>query len=135
MAYGLFAAAGYPAPRCNLASVMVNGTPRLTCAVFLNEFYPEPIRIEPLAYFPIERDLVTVMDSFMEKLQSVKPWLIRNEGEEKPEEEGEYLQSPAELASYKQFSMCINCMLCYAACPVTGLESEFIGPAAIALGM
>ena len=25
------------------------------------------------------------------------------------------MQSPAELASYKQFSMCINCMLCYAA--------------------
>ena len=30
--------------------------------------------------------------------------------------------------------MCINCMLCYAACPVYGLEPEFIGPAAIALG-
>ena len=120
---------------CGSCGMMVNGTPRLTCAVFLNEFHPEPIKIEPLAYFPVERDLVTVMDSFMEKLQSVKPWLIRNEDEEKPLEEGEYLQSPAELASYKQFSMCINCMLCYAACPVTGLEPEFVGPAAIALGM
>jgi fumarate reductase iron-sulfur subunit len=29
--------------------------------------------------------------------------------------------------------MCINCMLCYAACPVYGLEPSFIGPAAIAL--
>jgi fumarate reductase iron-sulfur subunit len=29
--------------------------------------------------------------------------------------------------------MCINCMLCYAACPVYGLEPEFLGPAAIAL--
>jgi fumarate reductase iron-sulfur subunit len=29
--------------------------------------------------------------------------------------------------------MCINCMLCYAACPVYGLEPEFAGPAAIAL--
>ncbi len=29
--------------------------------------------------------------------------------------------------------MCINCMLCYAACPVYGLDPEFIGPAAIAL--
>ena len=119
---------------CGSCGMMVNGTPRLTCAVFLNEFHPEPIKIEPLAYFPVERDLVTVMDSSMEKLQSVKPWLIRDEGEEKPLEEGEYLQSPAELASYKQFSMCINCMLCYSACPVYGLETEFVGPAAIALG-
>ena len=29
--------------------------------------------------------------------------------------------------------MCINCMLCYAACPVYGLDPNFIGPAAIAL--
>jgi fumarate reductase iron-sulfur subunit len=29
--------------------------------------------------------------------------------------------------------MCINCMLCYAACPIVGLDPKFIGPAAIAL--
>ena len=29
--------------------------------------------------------------------------------------------------------MCINCMLCYSACPVAGLEPDFIGPAAMAL--
>jgi fumarate reductase iron-sulfur subunit len=29
--------------------------------------------------------------------------------------------------------MCINCMLCYAACPVYGIDQKFIGPAAIAL--
>ena len=30
--------------------------------------------------------------------------------------------------------MCINCMLCYAACPVVANEPEFLGPAAIAIG-
>lgn len=64
-------------------------------------------------------------------LKSVKPWIIREQ--EKPLSEGEYLQSRAELSDYKQFSMCINCMLCYSACPVYGLEPSFIGPAAIAL--
>jgi fumarate reductase iron-sulfur subunit len=29
--------------------------------------------------------------------------------------------------------MCINCTLCYAACPVVGLDPVFVGPAAIAL--
>src|SRR2546427_6360990 len=29
--------------------------------------------------------------------------------------------------------MCMNCMLCYAACPVYGLEPASVGPAAIAL--
>jgi len=84
-----------------------------------------------LANFPVERDLVINMDDFLQKLRHVKPWIIRDR--EKPIIEGEYRQSPAELASYKQFSMCINCMLCYAACPVYGLEPDFVGPAAIAL--
>ncbi|MEE8304779.1 MAG: succinate dehydrogenase/fumarate reductase iron-sulfur subunit [Candidatus Tectomicrobia bacterium] len=116
---------------CGSCGMMVNGVPKLTCAAFLREYYPQEIRVEPLTNFPIIRDLVIDMDDFMEKLRSVKPWIIREE--DKPLEEGEYLQSPAELEYYKQFSMCINCMLCYAACPVYGLEPEFLGPAAIAL--
>ncbi len=111
--------------------MMVNGTPKLTCAVFLREYYPHEIRIAPLTNFPIVRDLVIDMSDFMHKLRSVKPWIIRET--EKPLSEGEYLQTPEEHEAYKQFSMCINCMLCYAACPVYGLEPEFLGPAAIAL--
>jgi fumarate reductase iron-sulfur subunit len=29
--------------------------------------------------------------------------------------------------------MCINCLLCYSACPVYALDPNFLGPAAIAL--
>jgi fumarate reductase iron-sulfur subunit len=53
---------------------------------------------------------------------------------ERAVEAGPTKQSPDELADFKQFSMCINCMLCYAACPVVGNEPHFLGPAAIALG-
>ena len=89
------------------------------------------MRIEPLKNFPIIRDLTIEMSDFMTKLKDVKPWIVRED--EKPIEEGEYLQTPAELDTYKQFSMCINCMLCYSACPVYGLDDAFSGPAAIAL--
>ncbi len=116
---------------CGSCGMMVNGEPKLTCATFVSEYTPGPVRIEPLRYFPIIRDLTTDMTDFMGKLKSVKPWIIRQD--EKPVSEGEYLQSPEELDRYKQFSMCINCMLCYAACPVYGLDSAFTGPAAIAL--
>ena len=100
--------------------------------MFLKSYYPDRIRVEPLKHFPVERDLIIQLDDFMAKLKKVKPWIIREE-EESPTE-SEYLQSPQELAHYKQFSMCINCMLCYAACPVVELEPDFLGPAAIALG-
>jgi len=117
---------------CGSCGMMVNGKPVLTCAAFLRDYYPQEIRVEPLANFPVIRDLVIDMSDFMDKLKSVKPWIIRKD--EKPISQGEYLQSPAELEAYQQFTQCINCMLCYAACPVYGLEPEFLGPAAIALG-
>ena len=92
---------------------------------------PGPIRVEPLRYFPVIRDLVIEMSDFMAKLKKVKPWIVRKE--EKPLSEGEFLQTPEQLDSYRQFSMCINCVLCYAACPVYGLDPLFPGPAALAL--
>jgi fumarate reductase iron-sulfur subunit len=115
---------------CGSCGALVDGEPRLTCGTFLTDYAPGPVRIEPLANFPIIRDLVVELTDFMAKLGAVQPWLIR-EDEEEPD--GEYLQTPAELEEYKQFSMCINCMLCYSACPVYGLDNAFIGPAAIAL--
>jgi fumarate reductase iron-sulfur subunit len=116
---------------CGSCGVMVNGEPKLTCATFLSQYRGGSVRVEPLRYFPIVRDLVIDMTDFVVKLQSVQPWIVREQ--EKPLSQGEYLQTPAELEMYKQFSMCINCMLCYAACPVYGLDPQFIGPAAIAL--
>ncbi len=61
----------------------------------------------------------------------MKPYLIPREG--RPIEAGEYRQTPAQLQRYKQYTLCINCMLCYAACPEYGLVPRFLGPAAIAL--
>jgi fumarate reductase iron-sulfur subunit len=116
---------------CGSCGMTVNGEPKLTCETFLSEYGGGPVRVEPLRNFPVVRDLVVEIGDFMRKLVAVKPWIIREQ--EKPVSEGEYLQTPDELEEYKQFSMCINCMLCYAACPIYGLEPGFIGPAAIAL--
>ena len=116
---------------CGSCGMMVNGVPRLTCSAFLRDFRPGPIRVEPLSGFPVERDLVVVLDDFMKKLTAVTPWMIHKE--ERSLDEGPYPQTPAQLAQYKQYSMCINCMLCYAACPVYLHEEEFLGPAVIAL--
>jgi fumarate reductase iron-sulfur subunit len=91
------------------------------------------VTIEPLSNFPVVRDLVVDLTDFMEKLPRVKPWIIDPEDHGHVEPDVEFLQTPAQLDVYQQFSMCINCMLCYAACPVYGLDPDFIGPAAIAL--
>jgi fumarate reductase iron-sulfur subunit len=116
---------------CGSCGMTVNGEPKLTCATFLADYAPGPVRVEPLRNFPVIRDLVVDLGDFMQKLVRVKPWIVRSV--EKPLAAGEYLQTPEEMDEYKQFSMCINCMLCYAACPIYGLDPKFIGPAAIAL--
>ena len=116
---------------CGSCGMQVNGEPSLTCAAFLRDHMPGPVRVEPLTNFPVERDLVVDMNGFMEKLDHVKPYLVRDDDAD--DLSAEYLQTPTQLDRYKQFSMCINCMLCYAACPVIGRVDDFIGPAALAL--
>jgi len=116
---------------CGSCGMTVNGEPKLACTTFLDDYAPGPVRVEPLRNFPVIRDLVVDLGDFMQKLVRVKPWIVRSV--ERPLADGEFLQSPEEMDEYKQFSMCINCMLCYAACPIYGLDPKFIGPAAIAL--
>jgi fumarate reductase iron-sulfur subunit len=116
---------------CGSCGATVNGEPKLTCGTFLTDYAPGPVRVEPLANFPVIRDLVVDIDDFLRKLPAVQPWLVRDD--EQGVDGVEFLQTPAEMDEYQQYSMCINCMLCYAACPVYGLEPDFLGPAAIAL--
>ena len=63
--------------------------------------------------------MVTV-GGFIKKIESIKPYIIPKEP--RTLDEGEYLQTPKQLAQYELFSACINCMLCYAACPQFGIN-------------
>lgn len=116
---------------CGSCGMMVNGRPELSCKTFLRTLLPGPVRIEPLAHMPIERDLVVSVEPFVKKLESVKPYIIPKEP--RALSEGEYLQTPEQLEKIEQFSSCINCMLCYAACPQYGLDPDFVGPGVLAL--
>jgi fumarate reductase iron-sulfur subunit len=116
---------------CGSCGMMINGTPMLACNTFLRDLAPGPITVEPLNNFPIERDLVVTVEDFVKKIESIHPYIIPKTP--RTVEEGPYRQTPAQLAAYEKFSDCINCMLCYAACPQFGENPAFIGPAAMAL--
>lgn len=116
---------------CGSCGMMLNGVPALSCESFLRDFYPDAVRVDPLLHFPVIRDLVIDQTAFLEKLQSIKPYLIP--GAERTVAEGTFLQTPGEMDEYYQYSQCINCLLCYAACPQFGLNPAFTGPAALAL--
>jgi fumarate reductase iron-sulfur subunit len=116
---------------CGSCGMMVDGRPKLACQTFLRDHMPGPLRVEALAHFPIERDLVVSVDGFVKKLEGIKPYIIAKEP--RTLEQGEYLQTPHQLEQFEQYSSCINCMLCYAACPQYGLNPDFTGPGILAL--
>ncbi len=102
--------------------MMVNNVPKLACKTFLRD-YTNGMKVEALANFPIERDLVVDMTHFIESPEAIKPYII---GNSRTPDQGPNVQTPAQMAKYHQFSGCINCGLCYAACPQFGLNPEFI---------
>ncbi|WP_392339353.1 succinate dehydrogenase/fumarate reductase iron-sulfur subunit [Moritella marina] len=121
---------------CGSCGLMVDGVPKLGCKAFLRDYYPKTLTLKPLANFPIERDLVAVMDDFIKKLEEIKPYIIPAKtasNEKKCLSDGAYKQTPEQMEKYKKYSMCINCGLCYSACPQYALDKKFTGPAALAL--
>jgi fumarate reductase iron-sulfur subunit len=116
---------------CGSCGKMANGIPVLSCQTFLRDYYPGGIRVEPLKHFPIVRDLAVDQSDFLYKLERIQPYIIP--GTPRTPADGPYTQTPQQMAQYYQFSQCINCLLCYAACPQYGLNEEFTGPAALAL--
>ena len=100
---------------CGSCGMMVNGVPKLTCETLLMSYAPGPVRVGPLDHFPVVRDLVVEMDDFMAKLQKVGRGSCARTISSRS---ASIIQTPAQLETFKQFSLCINCTLCYAACPV-----------------
>lgn len=116
---------------CGSCGMMIGGEPRLACMTFLRDIHPAAVEVEALRNFPIERDLVITVADFVSKIESIYPYIIPQTPRRLTE--GEYLQTPAQMAAYEPFSDCINCMLCYAACPQFAENPDFIGPGAMAL--
>ena len=117
---------------CGSCGADVNGHPRLTCGTYIRDVRKGVVTVEPLSNFPILKDLVVDFDEFLNKLASVQPYIMRKDWGDLSKE---YTQYPEDVEAYRQQSLCINCMLCYAACPVFGGSPEFVGPAASALAL
>jgi fumarate reductase (CoM/CoB) subunit B len=108
--------------RCGSCAVTVNGSPALACW----EPAQDEMTIEPLRGLPVIRDLVISREPFDEGLAQLDPLLDRRT---------EYTGFPEPLshevmARSSSLRDCIQCLACYAACPVVAEPgSGFGGPA------
>jgi len=116
---------------CGSDAMRINGKDALACKTLVQDVVETEgatVVIEPLRYFPVQRDLIVDQTTFFEKYKSIKPYLINDE----PVLEKERLQSQEERMVFDDTTNCILCSACFSACPVPEENPDFLGPAAIA---
>ncbi len=116
---------------CGSCGMFINGKPRMACMTQILELDSDVIEIAPLPNYDNIRDLVPDSTPLFEKHKKIKPYLIREDTKEQENPIGEYYQTPEEHEYYSQFSFCIKCGLCYAACPSVASDPEYLGPQAL----
>jgi succinate dehydrogenase / fumarate reductase iron-sulfur subunit len=116
---------------CGSCGMMINGVPGLACYTQVSELPDSTVTVAPLDHYPLVRDLVTNFDGFFDKHRSVAPFLLRKDLPEQATSTSEFAQSSEELNEFLQFSYCIKCGLCNAACPTMANNPTFIGPQAL----
>jgi len=100
----------------------------LACEALIGNFKdPTNITVEPLQSLPVIKDLTVDMDSFYQKYEIVKPFLINK----KPAPVKERIQSPEEFSLIDESTKCIQCASCTTSCPSNWKNPYFLGPAAL----
>ncbi|MBW4634835.1 MAG: succinate dehydrogenase/fumarate reductase iron-sulfur subunit [Iphinoe sp. HA4291-MV1] len=87
------------------------------------------IMIAPLGNMPVIKDLVVDMSSFWNNLETVTPY-VSTAGRSVPERE--FLQTPQERSRLDETGNCIMCGACYSECNAREVDSDFVGPHALA---
>ncbi|MDL4840612.1 succinate dehydrogenase iron-sulfur subunit [Aquibacillus rhizosphaerae] len=112
---------------CGACSMIINGKPRQSCSTLVDKL-EQPIRLAPMATFPVMRDLAVDRSRMFESLKKVKAWIPIDgthdlgPGPRMPEKKRQWAY---------ELSKCMTCGVCLEACPNVNSDSEFIGPAAL----
>ena len=113
---------------CGSCGMLINGRNRLACNTRVVDLQSTEVSVGPLPGFPVIRDLVVDWDPFFAKDALMMPYLLTDIA---VPEQGERLQSRADVERIDNASRCIQCGCCSSACPVQWSNSEYYGPAAL----
>jgi succinate dehydrogenase / fumarate reductase, iron-sulfur subunit len=113
---------------CGSCGMLINGRARLACNTQISELGSDVVAVAPLPNFEIIKDLVPNLHSMFGAHRELMPYLLRDDAAEQDNPTREYAQSPHELDEYLQFSYCIKCGCCMAACPTVATDPQYAGP-------
>ena len=109
---------------CGTCGMRANGREVLACVTPLASLGRGPIAVEPLANARVEHDLVVDMRDLYESLEPTGRPLVR--------QDEQLAGCGAPGPSFARYEDCIECGLCVSACPITGSDPLYPGPAALA---
>lgn len=109
---------------CGTCGMRANGQEVLACVTPLASLGRGPIAVQPLANARVEHNLVVDMRNLYESLEPTGRPLIRQD----EQLAGQHSPGP----SFARYEDCIECGLCVSACPITGSDPLYLGPAALA---
>ena len=117
---------------CGSCGMFVNDLPMLACQTQVLHLGTDVVTVAPLPNYPNVKDLVPNLEPLIQKHAAIKPFIIFTNQAEIDEPTGEFIQTPDEREEISQFTHCIKCGLCLAACPTVATDPEFLGPQALA---
>lgn len=113
---------------CGACSMVINGRVRQACSALV-ERLEQPITLEPMSTFPVEKDLAVNRSRMFEGLKQIKGWVPID---------GTYALGPGpriapdDQAEAYKFATCMTCGCCLEACPNVNDKSPYLGPQAMA---
>ena len=116
---------------CGSCGMLVNGYPHLACHTQIEEFHADRLTIKSLPNLAIIKDLVADLTPLFNNHKSIKPYILRSDTEELVNPTAEFAQMPQELETFLQFTYCVKCGICVAACPTSASDKLFLGPQAL----
>ncbi len=117
---------------CGSCGMLLNGVPRLACNTQILHIATSRLTLASLPNFGIIKDLVPDLRPLLDKHISIHPHILRADEDEMLNPSGELYQHPDELTKYLQFTYCIKCGLCMAACPTLATDAQYLGPQPLA---
>ncbi|WP_224335174.1 succinate dehydrogenase/fumarate reductase iron-sulfur subunit [Haloprofundus halobius] len=113
---------------CGSDAMFVNGSQRLCCKTQLSDL-EQPVRVEPLPYQEVVKDLVVDMEHFYDQMEAVEPYFQTNDLPDGELEEQRQTRENREKV--KMSTRCIWCGACMSSCNIAAGDNEYLGPAAI----
>lgn len=112
---------------CGACTMVINGKVRQACTALVDKL-EQPISLEPMAKFPVERDLRVNRQRIFDNLQKINGWV---------EVDGYHdlgpgpRQNPIDQATTYKLSECMSCGCCMDVCPQFTQNNDFIGAAVL----